>query len=159
MLVVEAIKHREILVRNARSVVGDDAEDVIQNLIEYLLRAKIPTTERTPLRLLNYYVKLRCYSHIRTKKKRIAREDVYSTGIMIDEVVDEELNDKQQFLDKALREIHPYARELLNLKYVNGKTTVEISEQTGINITRIRHIMTCAKQIIQEYYDYEKRRN
>lgn len=154
MLIVDAIKFRSNLVNIARKMVGDAAEDVVQDLMEYLLRTRMNTAP-TPERLLTWYIKNRCIQHIRGKNRRQKYELNVGEGITIypdrfepgeDGAGEEEIMKVYTRLDQ----IDSFAKMLFLLVVVEGYNIVEISESTGIKADKLRHIYRQTKKELNE---------
>lgn len=144
MLVMESVKHRDELVKYARRIVGDYAEDVVSDLTEYFLRGRFNAPDN-PLPLLIWYTRRRCIDHIRQR--------VYTSSLphdLIDEVNDKREDDKIEHIEWALRQMNPVVSRLIVLNLVERITTKELAELTGIEQERIKYIIRQGKQQIKD---------
>lgn len=140
-------------------MVGDNAEDVVQDLIEYLLKKRFPSPPH-PERVLFWYVKNRAIQHLRsekvkrkfTEKTRKESSQLQDFGIYPDRHQPEEDQSGKNIdilLDQFAK-VDPVAREIFILRHVEGYTLVEIGKQTGISERRMKHIYTRVKKIIHD---------
>jgi RNA polymerase sigma factor (sigma-70 family) len=161
VLIADAIHYREAMVNRARQIVGDAAEDVVQDIFEYLIKARMPTSPN-PERVLMWYVKNRSIQHLRARKRYgAAKSGAYLAGqenkrIEIHQArfnppePDLEKPDKIDRMLEALAEVDPIARELFILIHCDGWTLKDISRQTGIKTHRLQWIYKRIKIIINE---------
>ena len=155
VLIVDAIKFRETLVREARPLVGDSAEDVVHDLMEYLLRLRVNTCP-TPNRLLRWYIRNRGIQQIRKNKTRSKHEIACGDGLFLypdrwePEETESEKSETINVMLEAMKEIHPFARELFILVVVDGHQLANISKATGIEPNRLGRIYRGTKQILNE---------
>lgn len=153
MLIVEALKNRGLLVRWAKGYLAnkDDAEDVVQDVCEYFLSARMPRGENKEetMRLLRWYVKNRCINLIKSRLRRREQEnklkenergfisgEIYS-GLEIETVV------------KGLNKVDYFARELFVLTKMDGYTIDDVAEATGINRNRLNYINLSTKNYLK----------
>jgi RNA polymerase sigma factor (sigma-70 family) len=169
MLILEAIRLRPMLVNRAKQIVGDAAEDVVQDLFEYLIRSRM-NSGHTPEVLLMWYIKNRCIQHLRKVNpvdylKADIKPDAYTGGVKHEpinytynpdwpEIDDEIENERITLILDAISQIHPFAREFFILVHIDGKSQIEISRETGIPIERLWRLNKyILKSII---YEHEK---
>lgn len=148
MLVLEAVKHRELLIKEARYIVGDAAEDVVSDLTEYFLRGRFNAPEKC-VPLLIWYVKRRAISY--KLKKKNEREKIQYIE------VDDTTRELDYCPDKAMESLNnldPLITKILVTHYMEGVPLVEISRQTGIDLNRLHYLRRCgANQIRNEQRD------
>jgi RNA polymerase sigma factor (sigma-70 family) len=146
------------MVDKAKAIVGDDAEDVIQDVMEYFIKSRMNTVDQ-PLPLLLWYVKNRCIQHIRKKKRAV--KHIYSQDFIEEQRDwDQEEYEPRPEIDlmlEGLMNLHPFARELFILTVCEGWRVVDVAKQTGIKAERLFYIQSKTIKAIDEYTK-EKRR-
>lgn len=157
MLVVDAIKYREDMVRKAKTMVGDSAEDVVQGIVEYLIRKRMPGSKNAKS-VLMWYVRNKCIEHIRNEKRKRKRE--ISANDLDQESASEMINHPKKIdcVIDCLMEADPFIQELIILTAVDRVSIPEISRNTGISIIRLNYIAERVKKQIKNEYT-EKERN
>ena len=155
MLVVNAIQYREDMIRYARTIVGDAAEDVVQDITEYLLRARMPTS-RSPKGLLLWYVRNRSIQHFKAERRRTDliqvqsfNDDMAELGIYENRYQPPEYADKMDKLLDRLAEVDTFARQLFILVYCYGYSLAKISRESGLDLSRLHYIKRETKKILQ----------
>jgi RNA polymerase sigma factor (sigma-70 family) len=171
MLITEAIKHRDMLVNRASQIVGaDNAEDVVQDLFEYLIKTRMNAAQ-TPEKLLMWYIRNRAIQHLR-KVKRTGKHEVRingeydeeKLGIYADRVMpDLELLGRPDRLEVMLIELDkldPFLRQLFILVHCDGLTLVEVGRRSGIPVKRLNYIhQKTVKYLRYEITSKEQRGN
>lgn len=154
MIINDALKYRDELVKYAKRMVGCEAEDVVQDLFEYWMKARMPSSP-TPKALLRWYVKNKCIDHIRKKNlhntaieniKHLDSMDIFKDRFSPPDTESEKID---LVLDR-LQNIDPFARQLFVLNKVMGVSLVEIEKETGINRRRLTYIQINTKKILKD---------
>lgn len=153
MIINDALKYRDELIIYAKKMVGHEAEDVVQDLFEYWIKARMPSSPN-PKALLRWYVKNKCIDHIRKNNrynetldqlKHLESLNIYKDRFAPPESVDERID----LILNKLQEIDPFARQLFILNKVVGVELKEISTDTGISKTRLSYIQSKTKKILK----------
>lgn len=144
------------MVRFARTIVGDAAEDVVQDISEYLLRARMPAS-RSPKGLLLWYVRNRSIQHLKMERRRqdvVKVQDFYDDmaelGIYEDRYQPPEYADRMDGILNRLAEVDTFARQLFILVYCYGYSLAKISRESGIDLSRLHYIKRETKKILQD---------
>jgi RNA polymerase sigma factor (sigma-70 family) len=132
---MECHRYRKELIDRARPMVGDYAEDVVSDLMEYFLVGRFNAPDN-PLPLLMWYVKRRCIDHIRqTRRMQQLPQDLQ------DEIEASESDPRIEQVEAAMRELPPMVSRLIILSRVENVSRAKIAEMTGIPKHRIRYLI------------------
>jgi RNA polymerase sigma factor (sigma-70 family) len=141
---MELVKYRTQLVNYARSMVGSDAEDVVSDLSVYLLQGRFNAPPE-PIRLLMWYTKRKCIDHLR---KKVTTEELPRE--FQDEEQDLGVNDRLEYLDAAMSQLHPFVAKVLVLNAIEGISRKKLAAETNISQYRLMYILHTAKKLIRE---------
>lgn len=148
---MEAVKHREKLVARARQIVGDNAEDVVSDLMEYLLKGRF-NSPKDPLPMLMWYVKNRSIDFKRKKHIELRGYLEYTMA------QDQEISgDEIEGLEESLKKLPAFICRIIILHYCEGMTLPELEKRTGIKFNRLRYLISLGTTQIRN--DQEARTN
>ena len=141
MLIVEAIKHREQLVARAAKIVGSDAEDVVSEVMIYLMEGRFNAPDK-PLPLLMWYVKNRSIQHLR--KRRTEQKAM----VELRHMPEDEAPRRQDIdrLEQEMRKLPPLVARLMVMHYAEGMTLPEMEKAIGLKQSRIEYLIITGKK-------------